>query len=282
MRVAALLVSAFVLWAFLLIGVLGALADDDDEPGRVGRAPLFLLTARFPVDRYLLTAPRSKHAIAILWDVPRRRRAHLRAVLRRSPVTEVHIVLLNETCVRNRVCERRDALYGYTPTTLSQAVLSRDERLRRLVRAETRKAIRYLSPVIGSRAIVFNPLLETQLRSPEWGRVARWVKSVSPATPLIYNPVSNTHENRPILASFVEHHGLGVRCGSDGLTIANLDGSRCSQREMADWLARTRGCRLSLLWEPADNCRSSRETQFVPPTERYCAGDYNVIQRVLK
>jgi len=33
MRVAAILVSAFVLWAFLLIGVLGALADDDDRAG---------------------------------------------------------------------------------------------------------------------------------------------------------------------------------------------------------------------------------------------------------
>jgi hypothetical protein len=280
MRLTTLIGFSLALWWLIYLGLQAAFGQEPGT-GRVGRAPLLLLTARFSVGQYVDSAPRGRHTIAILWDVPRRRRGNLRAVFRRTKAREVQIVLLNETCVRNRVCEKGDALHGFTPATFSAAVARADSSLRRLIKRETRAAFAYLGPVLKDRAVMVNPLLETQLRRAEWNRVARWVQAARGPVPLVFNPVTNTHQNKPSRATYTEHHGLDVTCSSDGLTIANLDGSRCSPGEMRNWLARTRRCRLSLLWEPADNCRLSRETRFVPPSKRFCGGDFNVIKRVL-
>lgn len=283
MRLMAVVLIAIGVWALAIVAVQGAIGEDDDaQSGRVGRAPLFLLTSRFDVEAYIRSAPREPHTIAILWDVPRRRRGNLRRVLRRTRVAQVQIVLLNETCARNRVCEPRDALYGFTEHRLARSVKRSGSGIKTIVQREAVAALSQLGPVIGSRAVMMNPLLETRLTPDDWDRAAGWVQEVIGEVPLVWNPLNNSHAPRPSRATYTEHHGLSATCDRDGRTIANLDGSGASSEQMREWLRKTRHCRLSLLWESADNCRSPKETTFIPPTQRFCGGNFNAIRSALR
>lgn len=281
----AVVLTAILSALLIILAILtdSALADADADDERVGRAPLFLLSARFNVSAYLDTVPQRAHAIAVLWDVPRRRRGHLRRVLRHTRASTVEVILLNETCVRNRVCEKRDALYGFTETMLSAQVAGSNRLIRSIVKRQAVQALRYVRPVLRKKHnLIINPFLETRLRPAEWNRAAGWLRREIGRVPLVWNPVNNSHATRPTRATYTEHHGLTVQCASDGRTIANLDGSRSSARGMRDWLRQTRQCRFALLWEPADNCRSSLEVKFIPPTQRFCVGNTKTIQEALK
>lgn len=282
MRLIPVLIVGLILWALAIFTIHAALGEDDDDDDRIGRAPLFLLTARFAVADYIASAPKRPHTIALLWDVPRRRRGHLRHALRKTRAEQVELVLLNETCVRNRVCERRDALAFFTETSLARAASRSSVRLKYRVSFEAGRAARYLGPVIANRALIVNPLLETRLRRGQWNRVAGWVRRALGAVPLVWNPLVDDRKPRPRLAYYTERHGLTSTCDPDGRTIANLDGSRCSAMQMRDWLSRTKRCSLSLLWEPADNCRLPSESKFVPPSRRFCFGGFNDIKKALQ
>jgi hypothetical protein len=98
---------------------------------------------------------------------------------------------------------------------------------------------------------------------------------------MVWNPLSPAGD-RPSTAYFTESHGFAVKFHADGRTIANLDGSRGSVHQMQDWLRRTRKCRFSLLWLPADNCRIENEKAFVAPSKRVCAGDFDKIRRIIR
>ena len=252
--------------AVLLIGCSGAYAENF----RVGRAPLFLLNRRFPLSAYIATAPKTPHTIAILWEAPHRTVRNLRVVLRRTQVREVQIVLFNETCVRNRVCERHESLSSYTQATLGAAIARGDKALRVIIKGQARAALEALGPGIGAREVMINPFLETKLRPAAWNRAARWVTAEVGEVKLVWNPLNNNDNRRPSQAYYTERHGFDVSCPRDGRTIANLDGSRGSSKEVQDWLHRTRSCRLALIWVPADNCRTQNETTFIAPSSRIC------------
>lgn len=280
MRLVKALLVAGLLWGILIALALNVRGET--RPQRVGRAPLFLLTARFNVRAYLRTAPQKPHAIAILWDVPRRRLRNLSIVLRRSRVAEVELVLINETCVHNRACEPREILSRYTPTTFRVAVRRSDPALKNQIIAESSTAIAEVSARIGDRRLIVSPLLETRLSRAGWERVAGWTRGEHGQLPLVFNPLVDDGGGRPELATYIEKHGFDLWCEPDGRTIANLDGSRGSIPEMQGWLKRTEDCRLSLLWVAADNCRSENEKQFIAPSSRRCADDFEKIRRTLK
>ena len=268
-----------ILLAFLIF--LTPLDSIAETTKRVGRAPLFLLNERFPVRKYIKSAPQHNHAIAVLWDVARRNPSNLRRVLRHTKVTEIQIVLLNETCVRNRVCETTDALFGYSPRELRTSIARKTPKTRSRVKAQAKDAMAHLSGIIGRRKIMMNPFLETTLRRSQFNRAVRWITSEIGTIPMVWNPLSPGGD-RPATAYFTESHGFAVKCHPDGRTIANLDGSRGSIHQMQDWLRRTRACRFSLLWLPADNCRLENEKTFVAPSKRACAGDFEKIRRIIR
>lgn len=265
-------------WGAILLSVAWGIGR---ESGRVGRAPLFLLTARFDVRGYLGSAPAKSHTAAILWDVPRRRLRNLSFVVERSPVDTVLVALLNETCVRNGVCEPRDALFGYTIKSLRRAAQRGDTRLKALVQREARAAYVGVQSRLEGRRMLINPLLETSLSSLQWDTVAGWVQEVAPDVELVWNPLFHNAE-RPSRATFVELHGSDIDCGSRGDVIANLDGSILSVELMRDWLKQTEDCRDSLLWTPADNCRNEEEKSFVAPSLRRCRQTFGKIRDALK
>jgi hypothetical protein len=265
-------------WSAILLSVAWGIGQESE---RVGRAPLFLLTARFDVRGYLESAPAKSHTAAILWDVPRRRLKNLTFVVERSPVDTVLVALLNETCVRNGVCEPRDALFGYTIKSLRRAAQRGDSRLKALVQREARAAYVGVQSRLEGRRMLINPLLETSLSSLQWDTVASWVQEVAPDVELVWNPLFHNSE-RPSRATFVELHGSDIDCGSRGDVIANLDGSILSVELMRKWLKETEGCRDSLLWAPADNCRNEEEKAFVAPSLRRCRQTFGKIREVLK
>ena len=275
----ALGVASLVLFVLFLLALR---VKAELKTGRVGRAPLFLLTEKFNVRAYVKSAPRHPHAIAILWDVPSRTLKNLKTVLAKTNVTEIELVLINETCVHNRVCESRDSLSGYTKSRLKAAVTKRSPRFRALVSSLSEDAISQIAPMLGTRKIILSPLLETRLRRPEWVRVARWVRQSVGNVPLVYNPLTDDGKPRPPAADYFEKHGFGLSCDPDRRTIANLDGSRGSVAQMQEWVNQTRLCRLSLLWVAADNCRDEIETEFVAPSERLCKGDFSKIRRAIR
>lgn len=273
----AVLVVAVVLCVLFAVALS---AKAESVTGRVGRAPLFLLNRRFDVKAYIDTAPRKPHAIAILWDVPHRSTRNLKIVLRRTRVAEIEVVLTNETCVNNAVCEKSESLSRYSRQSLRKAIQTRDERLKSIIEREAVEMLSAVAPVIGSRRLIVSPLLETRLSRALWSRVARWTKTGVGDLPLVFNPLKDDRRSPPSVAQYYEKHGFDVFCHSDGRTIANLDGSRGSVGEMQEWLRQTQTCRLSLLWVAADNCRAENEKHFIAPSVRLCRGGFNKIRRL--
>lgn len=265
-------------WAGILISVASVLAD---QTSRVGRAPLFLLYSRYDVREYLRSAPTQEHTIAILWDVPKRRVGNLSRVLARSPVDTVLIALLNETCVRNKVCESGDALAGYSLKGLRRAASRGDERLKAIVQREAKAVVSSIGSRLEGRRLLINPLLETSLSASQWDIVASWIEEAVGEVDLVWNPLRQDAE-RPRRAKFTEQHGFDVSCGRDGSVIANLDGSWGSVEHMRKWLEQTRRCRDSLLWITADNCRSEDERAFVPPSRRVCRQSFRKVKEALE
>lgn len=276
------IIRAVVVVAVVLCVLLALALSVKAEPlvGRIGRAPLFLLNRRFDVKAYIDAAPRKPHAIAVLWDVPHRSTRNLKLVLRRTRVAEIEVVLINETCLNNGVCERRETLFPYSRQSLRKAVQSRDQPLRGLIKREALEMLSTLAPIIGSRRLIVSPLLETRLSRSLWVRVARWTKDGVGDLPLVFNPLKDDRRPFPTAARYYEKHGFDVFCDPDGRTIANLDGSRGSVPEMQEWLRQTKGCRLSLLWVAADNCRAENEKNFVAPSVRLCRGGFDKIRRI--
>lgn len=272
------LAASSVFWA---LAIWGALASFASEQGRVGRAPLFLLTQRFQVSAYIESAPQTEHLVAVLWDVPRRRLRNLSAVLSATRVDSVQVVLLNETCVTNGVCEPRDALFGYTSTSLRRAVRSKDERLRVLIQRETRSVMSSLTPMLEGRRLLLNPLLETTLNAQGWETVATWIREEAPGVLLVWNPRTE-NKAEPASADYIEHHGDKQTCKAGKRQIANLDGYRATTKEMRDWLLKTSECGDSLLWVAADNCRAERESAFVPPSRRVCNQSFAKVRATVR
>lgn len=266
------------LWAGLLFAVAYGCQE---AKGRVGRAPLFLLTSRFSVRGYLTSAPAESHTLAILWDVPRRRLKNLSAVLQHTPADTVLVTMLNETCVRNLHCEPGDALFGYTQATLRRAAARDDEGLRVLIQGQAKALVASVTPRLEGRKLLLNPLLETSLSASQWDTVAGWIEEAVGDVDLVWNPLRSGAE-RPKRADVKEVHGFDVSCADGQGVIANLDGSWGSIVKMRNWLEQTKGCRDSLLWVPADNCRSENEKTFIPPSRRTCRQGFGKVKEALR
>lgn len=240
----------------------------------VGASPYFLSHPKFDIDAYRQRVRGlGPYPVAFLWNTPGHDLDKVRHEIRRPKVTFIEMVLINETCVRNRNCGSYELFHGLTVKQLKRYIANENPRLKKKVLAYSEKAAKWLfSALPPEKECLINPLLETQTSRREGRIFFSWIAPIfKPRCSFVWNPLGD-NPGKPIpYAEYSEGHGRVITF-KDNNCIANNDGVFLTHRESRIFTKVYSACKAVFLWTHADNCREDKETAFIDPRLRGCGG----------
>lgn len=176
----------------------------------------------------------------------------------REKIIRAH--LIQSPCMRNKRCERYEALWGYTAASASRAAKNPRSRLRK------RFAVileRFRQRIEGKELTCYvSPCLECDLYEPARRILANLVSAALPTCNIVDNP----YRRRCLGGYTCEKHGENPRLSAP--CIVDLDGIDGTTVNMKKWVAKYQHCDISYYWEYWMNC--IRSEKFINPRKRDC------------
>lgn len=173
----------------------------------------------------------------------------------------IRIHLLNGPCMRNGVCGKHEAFYGYTAKRASRAIIRNNGRVVKRFKEILNRTKERLSRANGTVTCYVSPCLECDLYDRARRRLANLVSASLPHCNIVDNP--NTYNC--LSGTVCERHGenpiITLPC------IVDLDGHDGSKIDINKWVAKYKSCDLRFIWYPWMNCIGSK---FVDPINRKC------------
>lgn len=227
--------------------------------GPLGYDYLALKHQRWPIAETVTLLPYGSHIGTLTDDTFGKDNANIVRLLKSGKVRSFRVHLANGSCLRNRKCERREMLSGFTPATLNAAMRRGRASLvaRFCGRAEI---VNFWAQTFPSVRFYLSGILEHNLERRAASRLLSVLKRCAPSvTAYVDNPERLNY--RPIRGALVEQHGVNV-LGD----IVSLDGVVPSDVRLSAWLKKHRTKRR-YIWRPSFNCRPA-DNRFEPPLER--------------
>lgn len=180
----------------------------------------------------------------------------------RPKVIRVH--LSNGPCLRNNRCGSYEVFAGETVASVNRKVKRGDKRLMQKFGRVVNRFAKRLENSRGALSCYVSPVLESDLDERARRILLDYVGVRLPACRLVDSIV----RGRCIKGTTCEKHGDKPKLASP--CIADLDGEFFPEVSVSDYLAATKQCDVSYIWDVGFNC-NQWNTPFVDPRKRDCS-----------
>jgi hypothetical protein len=226
----------------------------------VGYDLLALQHPLFPIEEVLGEIPNGS-ALGVLLDTFGEDRSRITQALSSGKFTSFRIHLANGPGLRNGQLGGYENLSGLTIRSFESKILNNDQTLLKTF-VERAKFVNDLATRFPSIKCFLSPVLEHNLSSESFSKLAEITRQAAPSCLIVNNPVSGW-KYQLAQGQFLEVHGLDKTPLSQ--YIASQDGYFGSKES---FLNHHQAAFIKFIWRLGFNCRA--EGEFIDPRARKC------------